>query len=43
MSGNGREDLPDVPEWSGSPHGCPGAPSGCPVVVGRPTEMSLSG
>ena len=24
MSGNGRESLPDVREWSGGPHGCPG-------------------
>ena len=36
MSGNGREALPDVREWSGGPPGCPG-------VVGMPSRMSRSG
>ena len=35
MSGNGREDLGDVWEWSGGPFGCP-------EVVGRPSGMSGS-
>ena len=35
-SGNGREALPDVREWSGGLSGCPG-------VVVRPTQMSRSG
>ena len=36
VSGNGREALPDVREWSGGPRGCPG-------VVGRPSWKSGSG
>ena len=36
MSGSGREDLPDVREWSRGPPGCPG-------VIGRPTQMFASG
>ena len=35
-SPGGREVLPDVQEWLGSPPGCPG-------VVGRPSRMSGSG
>ena len=36
MTGSGRLALPVVWEWSGDP-------SGCPVVVGRLSRMSLSG
>ena len=36
MFGSSRETLPDVPEWSGGP-------SGCPVLVGLPFRMSGSG
>ena len=36
MSGSGREDLPDIREWSGGPPGYPG-------VVGRPSRISRSG
>ena len=35
MSGNGREALPDVQEWSGGP-------PGSPKVVGMPSRMSGS-
>ena len=35
MSGSGREDIPDVCEWSGGPLRCLG-------VVGRPCRMSGS-
>ena len=33
MSGSGQENLPDVREWSRGP-------TGCPVVVSRPSRMS---
>ena len=36
MPGSGWLALPDVQEWSGDPSGCPG-------VVGRLSQMSLSG
>ena len=36
MSGNGREDLPDVQEWSR-------CPPGCLEVVRRPARMTGSG
>ena len=36
MSGSGQETLPKVRERSG-------APPGCPVVVGRLSQMSESG
>ena len=36
MSGIGRDALLDVQEW-------PGGPSGCPVVVGRPSRLTKSG
>ena len=36
MSGCGWEVLPDVSEWLGAPPGCPG-------VVGRPSQMTVSG
>ena len=50
MSGSTREALPDVREtvqvvwmWLGDPPGFPGAPTGCPVVVGCLSRMSKSG
>ena len=53
MFRNGWEALPDVQEWwealtntrewSGDPSGCPGAPTGCLVVVGWLSRMSRSG
>ena len=36
MSRSGREALPDVREWSVGHTGCPG-------VIGRPSQMSGSG
>ena len=42
MTGSVREPLPDVQEWLGSPPGSPGAPTGCPVVVGWFSRMSGS-
>ena len=36
MSGSVWEALPDVREWSGGP-------PKCPVVVGRPSQMSGCG
>ena len=36
MSGSGWEAQPDVRNWSGGPHECPG-------VVGRPSQISVSG
>ena len=36
MSGSGWEALPDVREWLGGPHRCPG-------VVGRPSQVFKSG
>ena len=36
MSRSGREPLPDVQEWSGSP-------PGCPRVVEKPSHMFGSG
>ena len=45
MSGNGRESLPDVREWSADPPGCPQVfrmPSRM-LVVGMPSWMPRSG
>ena len=36
MSGNGRDDLPDIRAWLGGP-------PGYPEVVERPSRMSGSG
>ena len=36
MSASGRDDLPDVQEWSGNPPGCLG-------VVRRPSRMPRKG
>ena len=36
MSGSGQDALSDVREWSGYP-------PKCPVVVGTPSRMSMSG
>ena len=35
MSGSGLEVLPDVWEWTGAPLGCPG-------VIGRTSQISMS-
>ena len=46
MSGNGREVLPDVREWSGGPQVCPGVvgrPYRMTQMVGRLSRMSWSG
>ena len=46
MSGSGRDDLPDVREWSVEPpdfREWTGGPLGCPGVVGRPSRMSRGG
>ena len=43
MSESGLETLPAVREWSGGPPGCPGAPTECPAVVERPSQMSRNG
>ena len=43
MSGCCREALPVVQEWSRDPTGCPGTPSGRPVVFDWPSRMSGSG
>ena len=45
MSGSGREDLPNVREWSGGPSGYPGVvrrPSLMTGSVGRPSLMTGS-
>ena len=43
MSGSGQEALPNVREWSGVSPRWLGGPSGCLLVVGRPSRLSISG
>ena len=45
MSGSGRKAIPNVWEWSGGPRENPGVVGGlfgCPRVVGKTSQMSVS-